>query len=695
MSNSLYSTITTAKRSPRPPKKEEYLLDGAFSTRVDEYYWMREKTDPDLVEYLQAENEYFDEISSTFKEDAADLLLEIRSRIVETDLSVPVPKGPYEYFTQTEEGKQYSIYKRRRLSDGKEEELLDENSLAAGKDYFSIGSMAISSDHLLLAYSSDLDGSEMHELRIKDLATGKELGEAIANTYYGLAWSKDSRFIFYVRADAAMRPWRVYRHKLYTDPEMDEMVYEESDERFFVDISKTKDECFITIDIQSKSSSEVRLIAADDPTRVPELFLARREGIEYELDHHEEGFFMVTNDGREDFRLLFKSERMSSDSWSDFAPLKDSERLEGIEIFATHLILLKRHLGNLAMEIIEISSGSRLEFSPLEEIGTIYPTANANYVSEVFRYEYSSFRTPRGVYEYDFLTKTTRLLKETQVLGGYDSSDYETYRIWADAEDGTRIPLSIVHRKDIPRNGQNPVLLYGYGSYEYSLDPSFSSIRLSLLDRGFIFALAHVRGGGEMGRRWYREGKLYNKMNTFTDFIACAERLCDGQLSSLGNLYARGGSAGGLLVGAVINLAPDLFKGVIAEVPFVDCLTTISDPTLPLTVTEWEEWGNPIEDHQTYELMLRYSPYDNVGPQNYPFLFVTAGLNDPRVSYWEPLKWVARIRDRSPQTPVIMKIDMGAGHMGPSGRYDAWYEEAVFCAFLLNLAGITLSKDTN
>ncbi|MGC8480406.1 MAG: S9 family peptidase [Acidimicrobiales bacterium] len=687
MNYDLNALFRSAAPAPAVPKRIPYTLEGIGGTRIDEFYWMRDETDPDVKAYLLAENDFYQRVTSPLAPLKDRIFEEIRSKVKETDLSIPVPKGPYEYYGRTVEGLQYPIHCRRPRGGTEEEILLDENVIAGTSEYLAFGTSSVSPDHRQLAYSVDFDGSESFELRVGRIGDDLESYTLIPNTYYGLVWSEDSSCVLYTRADESMRPFQVWRHVLGTESDSDVLVFQEDDERFFVDVSKTSDDRFLVIDVQSKTTTEQWTIPALSPFDPPTLFVGRETGIEYSLDHHDLGYFVVTNFGRTDFRLVsFPDDARGANKseWSDFITFAEDERLEGIELFRSHLVILLRREGLLELRLQRLADGVTKVIEQPDALATIWPSANAEFDTDVFRYEYTSFTRPHGVYELSLADYSTRLLKEQEVVGGYQPADYVANRIWADGVDGTRIPVSIVHRADLDLAVPRPTLLYGYGSYEHAIDPSFSVARLSLLDRGFIYAVAHVRGGGELGRNWYENGKLGYKVNTFTDFISAARLLIERSLTTPELLAARGGSAGGLLMGAIATMAPEVFRLIIAEVPFVDCLTTISDPELPLTVTEWEEWGNPLEDREIYDLMASYSPYDNLRASvTYPAFYLTAGLNDPRVSYWEPAKFAAKLRQLSPATQLVLHTELGAGHMGPSGRYDAWRDEANVLAFLV------------
>ena len=701
-------------------ERRPVTLEAHGDVRTDDWFWLRDKEDPAVIAHLEAENAYTDSAMASTVGLQEALFAEMVARIQETDLSVPVRKGPWLYFSRSVEGSSYGIHCRQPVpghdsDDPTEVILLDENTLAEGHDYFALGNFAVSPDHRWLVYSTDTTGGERYTMRFRDLSTGTESDESIDDTSYGAAWANDNATVFYVRVDEAMRPFQLWRHVIGTDPGTDVLVIEEPDDHFYLGVGRTKDDRYVLCGLDSKVTSEVRVLDADDPTGDFTVIEPRRQGVEYSIDHDRGDpaagrparFLVVTNDGAEDFRLMEAPEDSPGrDHWTEVIPGRTGVRLDAVDPFAQHLAVYEREGGETRMRVIEHATGRSTPVDQPESPSTVWGEANPEYDSTVLRYGYTSLATPRSVYDLDLVDGRLELLKRQPVLGGFDPARYRTERQWATAGDGTEVPISLVYRPDLVAtggasagagsSGGSPCLLYGYGSYEMSMDPTFSSLRLSLLDRGFIFAIAHIRGGGEMGRHWYEDGKFGAKANTFTDFVACARHLVDGGWTSPEQLVARGGSAGGLLMGAVANLAPDLFRAIVAEVPFVDCLTTILDETLPLTVLEWEEWGNPVEDPEIYGVMKSYSPYDNVagiGPDGsrvrYPDILATAGLSDPRVGFWEPAKWVAKLRTANPENKVLLKTEMGAGHGGPSGRYDAWKDEAFVYAFILDALGLT------
>ncbi len=693
-------TPPAAPRRPHP-------LTAHGDTRTDDWFWLRsdDRSDEAVLDLLVAENEFV--AASLAHTDGLQeaLFQEMKARIKETDLSVPFRKGDRWFYSRTEEGQQYPILCRTsvepdpKLADDApmpgEEILLDMNVLAGDSDYFAMGAYDLAPSQDLLLYSTDYDGSERYTMRVRDLRTGADLDDVIPETTYGTAWAGDATF-FYVRQDAAMRPHQVWRHAVGTSPDEDVLVYEDTDERFFVTVGLSLTEEWVHISSSSKVTNEEHLSPATDPAAAPRCLQPREQDVEYDATHaphpvEGDRFLILTNaDGAVNFKLVSAPvDTPGREHWTEVVPHRPDVKLEGVNAFREHVVRYERREGVRRIVTTSYSDGAERELAMPEPVYDTGPATNAEFDSRTLRFVYTSLVTPSTVFDEDLVTGERLLLKQTEVLGGHEPADYETGRLWATAPDGTKVPISYVHRAGVAHDGSAPCLLYGYGSYEHSIDPTFSTLRLSLLDRGFVFAIAHVRGGGELGRPWYDDGKRLHKRNTFTDFIACAEHLVAERVTSPDRLVARGGSAGGLLMGAVTNLRPDLFAAVVAEVPFVDCLTTILDETLPLTVTEWEEWGNPVEDPEVYEYMKGYSPYDNVVPAAYPTILATSGLNDPRVSYWEPAKWVQALRPATTSgKPIYLKTEMGAGHQGPSGRYDSWRDEAFVFAFILDALGM-------
>ncbi|HXP32503.1 MAG TPA: S9 family peptidase, partial [Acidimicrobiales bacterium] len=576
--------------------------------------------------------------------------------------------------------------------------LLDENLLGDGHAYLHVANLAVSPGHSRLVYATDTTGDEHFTMHVRDLESGRDFGDVIEGTSYGVAWANDDATVFYTRPDAANRPYQLWRHQVSGRPEQDVLVLEEPDERFHLGVGRTKDGEYVVVEMHSRITSEVQVIPAARPEVLPRIVVPRTQGVEYGLEHHGGTFILLTNDSAENFRVVATpADNPSRPMWSELIPHRGEVRLEGLDVFAGHVVSYERREGMPRIRVIALpADGPRWEGALPE--GYLVPCPetpsaswggpNPEFTSTSLRYEYSSLVTPRSVYDLDLDSGDAVLRKRQPVLGGYDPTRYCTERQWAVAPDGTEVPMSIVWRSDVRRDGTAPCLLYGYGSYEQSIDPVFSSLRLTLLERGFVFAIAHVRGGGELGRRWYEEGKLLSKANTFADFVACARKLVEDRWTAPERLVARGGSAGGLLIGAVANTAPELFRAMVAEVPFVDCLTTMLDDTLPLTVIEWEEWGNPVADPEVYWAMKGYTPYENVQATRYPSLLVTAGLEDPRVGYWEPAKWVQKLRAADPGGHVLFKVELDSGHAGPSGRYEAWRDEAFVLAFVLDAVGL-------
>ena len=673
---------------------------------VDDYEWMRDKEDPETLAYLEAENAHTEAQTAHLAPLRGAIFDEIKSRTLETDLSVPVRRGSWWYYSRTVEGKQYGVRCRCAVADAGdweppvlepgipvpgEEVLLDSNAEAEGHEFFSLGAFSVSDDGNLLAWSVDTQGDERYTIRVKDLRTGQHLADEITGAGAGATWSAGATHLFYTTVDSAWRPHRIWRHTVGSTAD-DALVHEETDERFFAGIGRTQSERYLVIGVGSKVTSEARVLEADDPEGEFRVVLPRREGVEYSLEHAVMGsrdvFLVLHNDGAPNFELV----SMPVDDPTQrtvLVPGSADTRLEDVDVFAHHLFLSYRRdaLARIGVATLdEAGLGTIRDIDFGEELFTSGVGANAEWDPPLVRVGFGSFVTPSSVLDYVLDTGELVLRKQQPVLGGYDASLYEQHRTWAVADDGTRVPVSVVCRTDTPRDGSAPGLIYGYGSYEISIDPGFSIARLSLLDRGFVFAVAHVRGGGELGRHWYDDGKMLSKRNTFTDFVASARHLVAEGWTSADRLVAEGGSAGGLLMGAVANIAPDAFAGILAAVPFVDALTTILDPSLPLTVIEWDEWGDPLHDPEVYAYMKSYSPYENVDDRQYPAILAVTSLNDTRVYYVEPAKWVARLRAVAKGGPVLLKTEMNAGHGGVSGRYDSWHERAWELAWIIDVA---------
>ncbi len=674
-----------------PVAKIEPKADTLFGQEMmDNYFWLRERDNPEVIAYLEAENSYTDAVMKHTEKLQDKLYKEMVSRIKETDLSVPVKWGDYYYYSRTEEGKQYKIYCRKQKSlEAEEEVMLDVNQLAEGHDYYDLGAYQVSPDHRLLAYVFDTTGNERFILRVKDQKTGELYPDVIDSVSTSFEWANDNQTIFYTITDEAWRPYKVYRHTLGHDVENDELVYHEKDDAYFLDINKSKSQKFLLINLESMTTSEICYLDADDPTGKFRVIHPRQHDMEYSVYHHADQFYIVTNDHAKNFKLMRAPvSNPSRSNWMEVVPHRDSVKLDRIEVFRDFLVFYERENGLNQIRIGGFDTDQTYTIEFPEPVYDCWGDWNPDYNSQLLRFNYMSLVTPKSVYDYNMKTKERELKKQEEVLGGYDSDEYQSERTFALADDGARIPVSMVYRKGMVKDGKNPLYLYAYGAYGSSMDPWFSSNRLSLLDRGFIFAIAHVRGGGEMGRYWYDDGKLLNKKNTFTDFIATAEHLIAEKYTSSEKLVIDGASAGGLLIGAVVNMRPDLFGVVIADVPFVDLINTMMDESIPLTVIEYEEWGNPHKKEH-FDYMFSYSPYDNVKAQNYPNMLILGGLNDTRVQYWEPAKWTAKLRATKTDTNrLLLKTNMGTGHGGASGRYDRLKEIAFDYAFVLDVLGI-------
>lgn len=676
---------------PQPPVAQKIPHENIYHGQkfVDEYHWLREPDNPLVIDYLEAENAYTEAVMAPLKKWEDTLYQEIIGRIRETDWSVPTKLGDYYYYDRHVAGRQYAIHCRQKGSlTAVEEIVLDENELARDLAYFDLGVLETSPDHRFLAYSHDTNGSESYTLFIKNLETGNHLPERIPNTA-DVVWANDNRTIFYTVLDETRRPYRLYRHCLGTDPRDDHLVYEEKDGGFYLHVDKTKDDAYVLIHVSSQITSEVRFLRADDPTGDFKLIHPRHYGMEYQVEHHAGQFLILTNDKARNFKLMTTAaDTPGKANWQELLPYDDAVKIDDIEPFAAKLVVYSREKGLPTIRIMDYQANNIHSIHFPEPCYDLEHNWNPDYYSPTVRFTYQSFITPRSVFDFDLITCERTLQKEYSVLGHYHRADYETVRLFAPAKDGVEIPISLVYRKGTVQNGANVMYLQGYGSYGLSLDPAFSYSRISLLDRGVICGLAHVRGGSEMGRQWYEHGKLRHKKNTFNDFIACAEYLIAQNWTSPNHLVINGGSAGGLLMGAVTNMRPDLFKAVVADVPFVDVINTMMDESLPLTVVEYDEWGDPRQ-REFFDYMRSYSPYDNVTAGAYPIMLVTAGLNDPRVAYWEPAKWVAKLRAAKTDTHLLLlKTNMGAGHGGASGRYDRYREAAFEYAFILHMLGI-------
>ncbi|MDC1372364.1 S9 family peptidase [Flavobacteriaceae bacterium] len=679
----------------QPPKvkqiPKELKIHG--DVRIDEYYWLNDRENPEVIDYLNKENDYYEQETLHTKNFQKDLFEEIKSRIKKDDSSVPYKFNGYWYITRYEKGKDYPIYTRKKESlDSKEELLFDCNIMAKDHSYFRLVGLSVSPNNQYVSYGVDTTGRRQYKLLIKDLKSNKVLKEKVWNTTGGSTWANDNKTLFYVLKDeTTLRSEAVYKHRLNTSSEIDELVYEEKDETFGVGVYKTKSQKYIVISSYSTLTSEHKILNADKPDGTFKVFQPRIRGLEYSISHFEDSFYIVSNsDKAQNFKLSKTSEKNTEiNNWIDVIPHRENVLLEGIDIFKDFLVISERENGLNKIKISKWDKSSSYYLPFNSKTYTAYTTTNIDFKTSKLRYSYQSLTTPSSVIEFDMLTKEKKILKEQKVLSvSFKKENYISKRLWATASDGTKIPISLVYHKDTKISSSTPLLQYAYGSYGSTIDPYFSTVRLSLLDRGFIYAIAHIRGGEYMGRQWYENGKLLKKKNSFSDFIDSSKFLIENNYTSPKHLYAMGGSAGGLLMGAVINMAPDIYNGVVAQVPFVDVVTTMLDEDIPLTTGEYDEWGNP-NDKDYYEYMLSYSPYDNIKNKKYPNLLVTTGLYDSQVQYWEPAKWVARLRNLSNNTSKLyLNTNMDAGHGGSSGRFESLKEIASVYAFIFDLESI-------
>ena len=674
---------------PPSTEKKPKITEINGDRLVDNYFWLREKSNPAVISHLEAENAYTEATMKPTAPLQAKLYNEILSHIKQTDENVPYRWGDYFYYTRTKEGLQYPIFCRKHQTlDAAEQIILDVNELAKGQKFMSVGSFAPSDDGDLLAYSTDNTGYRQYTLQVKNLHSGELFPEKIERVD-DMAWATDNKTIFYVTEDAVTkRNDKMFRHVLGTDKY--DLVYEEKDELFDIGVGRSRDKAIIQLEAASKTSSESRYIPANNPNAEWKVIVPRQPDHEYDVAHRGDLFYIRTNKGAKNFRVVTAPVSDPSEkNWKEFVAHRPAVKVEGVDMFADHAVLSEWENGLQQLEIIDFKTNKRHRVEFPEPVYSAGLSANREFKTTVLRYGYQSLVTPSSVFDYDMNTRKATLLKQTEVPGGFDKANYKSERVFATASDGTKIPMSVVYRRSVKLDGSAPMLLYGYGSYGISIPPSFSASRLALLDRGVVFVIAHIRGGGELGEPWRDAGRMMNKINTFTDFIACAEHLVDGKYTSKDRLVIQGGSAGGLLMGAVTNMRPDLFKAVVAQVPFVDVLNTMLDASLPLTTSEYIEWGNPNEK-SAYDYMKKYSPYDNIHKANYPAMLVKVSLNDSQVPYWEGSKLVAKIRDyKTDHNPLLLKVNMGAGHGGASGRYDAYHETAFDYAFMLWQMGIT------
>lgn len=679
----------------QPPLAEKIAknLEKHGDIRVDNYYWLNQKENPEVIDYLERENDYYEKMTAHTKDFQKDLFEEMKSRIKEDDSSVPYYYNGYYYITRYETGKDYPIYTRKKESlDANEEVLFNVNEMAEGHSYYNLNGINVSPDNKWVAYGVDTVSRRKYTIYIKNIETGEILPKSIATTTGGSTWANDNKTLFYTRKDEqTLRSNQIFKHKRGEDPENDKLIFTEEDETFGTYVYKTKSKKFLVIGSYSTLSNEFQVLDADTPDGNFSVFQKRERGLEYSISHFGNDFYIVTNkDGATNFKLMKTSEsKTSKENWIEVIAHRDNVLLEDIDIFKNYLVVSERSNG---LNKIHIMSWDKTQdyYLPFDsETYTAYTTQNIEFDTKILRYGYNGLTTPASVIDFNMETKEKEVKKEVEVLGGeFDKDNYESKRVWATATDGTKIPISLVYRKGIKLNGKNPLFQYAYGSYGSTIDPYFSTVRLSLLDRGFIYAITHVRGGEYLGRKWYEDGKLLKKKNTFTDFIDASKYLIEEGYTSRDHLYASGGSAGGLLMGAVSNMAPDLYNGIIAAVPFVDVITTMLDDSIPLTTGEYDEWGNP-NDLEYYNYIKSYSPYDNVEAKAYPNMFVTTGYHDSQVQYWEPAKWVAKLRElKTDKNLLLFHTNMEAGHGGASGRFEALKEVAMDYAFIFDLEGI-------
>jgi oligopeptidase B len=660
--------------------------------RIDNYFWLNQRENPEVIDYLNQEKKFYEQSTADTNQFQVDLYEEMKSRIKEDDESVPYYYNGYWYITRFEKDKGYPIYSRKKLNLSAEEEILfDCNEMAKDFTYFQMVGLSVSEDNKWISFGTDTVSRRQYTIQFKNLETNEILPTKIENTTGGATWSSDNKTVFYSRKDeVTLRPDKIYKHKLHTSPENDVVVFHEKDETFDVSVYKSKSKKYLIINSSSTLTTEYQTLLSSTPDGEFKIFQKRTRELEYSISHFEDKFYIVTNkDNATNFKLMVTPETATSkENWIDLIPHRDDVLIEGIDIFLDFLVISER--SNCLNQIKVMPWNSEAYYLPFEiETYSVSTTTNIDFDTEMLRFSYQSLATPSSLIDFNMRTKEKFVLKEQEVLGGkFDKNNYQEERIWASAKDGKKIPISMVYKKSLQKDGKNPMLLYAYGSYGVTIDPYFSTTRLSLLDRGFIYAIAHIRGGEDLGRNWYEDGKLLKKKNTFTDFIDCSNHVISEKYTSPDYLFAEGGSAGGLLMGAIINMKPELYKGVIAQVPFVDVVTTMLDDTIPLTTGEYDEWGNPNEK-EYYDYMKSYSPYDNVVAQNYPNLYISTGLHDSQVQYWEPAKWIAKLRElRTNKNQLYLDINMETGHGGASGRFEALKELAKEFTFLLDLIGI-------
>ena len=686
---SCQSNIKMKKNTPICKKKPE-LLSIHNQERIDDYYWLNDRENPEVINYLNSENSYTDSQMKNTESFQKTLFNELKSRIKEEDQSVPYLFNDYYYWSKYEKGFEHPIYLRKKKDSNIDEVILNGQDLSKDYEFFNIGDYDISDNNQIMAYSYDTLSRRIYQIRIKNLITGELFSETLENTTGSIVFANDNKILFYGKKDpVTLRSFQIYAHELGTDQSKDVLIFQEDDETFSCYAYKTKSNDYIVINSSSTLSDEYRLIPASSPLEKPKVFQKRERGLEYNIYHHGDFFYILTNQNHHNFSIkTCRKDRTNKENWKEFICGKEEVLIEGLDVFNDFLVISQRDRGLLQLFVMNLKTKTN-HYIPFNEPTYVVGTSsNLMMNTSKLRYSYNSMVNPGTMYEYDMLTKENKVLKVKEIVGGYDQSQYISERIWARGRDGTKIPMSMVYKKGLQKNSENPTLLYAYGSYGYSIDPTFSSNRLSLLNRGFIFVIAHVRGGEDMGRKWYENGKLLKKKNTFFDFIDCGEHLIKENFCTSKNLYASGGSAGGLLMGAVINMSPNLFNGVIAHVPFVDVVTTMLDESIPLTTGEYDVWGNP-NNEEYYNYMMSYSPYDNIQKIDYPNLLVTTGLHDSQVQYWEPAKWVAKLREmKTDEKLLLLKTNMKAGHGGSSGRFEYLKEIALDYAFLFKMENI-------
>lgn len=685
----LYDTRKLRQMKAPVAKQQPHTLTKHGHERIDNYYWLNQREDPEVISYLEAENNWFSERTKHTEEFKNTLFEEIKGRVKQDDQSVPYNLRGYEYQTSYNTGDQYPTYRRRKLDEKEASTLLDVNELAEPHEFYKVGGLNISDDNRYLAYGEDTVSRRIYTIRIKDLLTGQYLTDVIPNTTGGSVWSAEGDYLFYSVKDEALRPYKIMRHKIGTAPQDDVVVFEEKDETFRAFVYRSKSRKYIILGSAQTVSNEYQLLKADEPLATPIMFQPRERKLEYSIAHLGDRFFVLTNKDARNFQLMVTPETATGqENWTTLIPHREDTLLEDVELFKEYLVLSERTNGLNQLRVISHDQSTDYYLDFQDEAYMAYASQNPEFDTRTFRYGYQSMTTPPSTFDFDLVTQEKTLRKQQPVLGEFSPDDYVSERRFSVSRDGTRVPLSIVYKKGVEKNGKAPLLLYAYGSYGHSMDPYFSISRLSLLNRGFIYVIAHIRGGEEMGRHWYEDGKLLNKKNTFTDFIDAGEWLISNGYTAKEKLFAMGGSAGGLLMGAVANMRPDLWAGVVAAVPFVDVVTTMLDDSIPLTTGEYDEWGNP-NLKEFYDYILSYSPYDQVKAQDYPNLLITTGLHDSQVQYWEPAKWIAKLRElRTNDKELVMHTNMEAGHGGASGRFDAIKEVARDYTWILDRAGL-------